>query len=116
MIDMQTRYSLMGMILCCVACACAADQSKTDPQVATILAIEADVAYGEYLSSECSTCHNESSSEKGIPTIHGKESSVFVQALLEYRDKKRSNETMRSIAGALGDEEIAALALYFSSE
>jgi len=109
------------LMLFCLSCGAdetekTTETTKQDPRVAEILAMDSDTAYGEYLGSECSTCHNETSSDKGIPTIHGREASHLINALLEYRDKQRSNETMQSIAGALSDEEIAALAAYFSSE
>ena len=33
----------------------------------------------------------------------------------EYRDKKRNNPVMQTIAGKLSNDEIAALAAYFGS-
>lgn len=88
----------------------------TDSRVATILKLESDAAYGEYLASECSTCHNTSSADNGIPIIHGQDQQALIEALLAYQDKKRDNETMQSVAGALGNDEIGALALYFSGQ
>lgn len=93
-----------------------ANGTSIEERIDTILALENDVDYGAYLASECGTCHNENSADKGIPVIHGKEAMFLVKALLEYKEKIRSNETMISIAGALGDEEIGALAVYFNSK
>jgi len=85
-------------------------------EVERILALSQDVAYGEYLSGECTTCHAVSkSTDSAVPVIHGNEASLIVQALLEYRSGDRSNTTMQSVAGALGDEEIAVIAYYFST-
>lgn len=78
-----------------------------------ILAIRGDPAYGEYLSSECVTCHQASGADKGIPSITGWPSETFVTALHAYKNKARDNRVMQLIASTLSDEEIAALAAYF---
>ena len=36
-----------------------------------ILAIVGDIDYGEYLSSECTTCHHAQGLDEGIPSITG---------------------------------------------
>jgi cytochrome c len=72
-------------------------------------------AYGEYLSSECVTCHQLSGNSPGIPAIAGLPEATLIQSLQEYRDKKRTNEVMQNVAVRLGDKEIAALAAYFGS-
>ena len=77
-----------------------------------VLSVEADRDYGEYLAGECMTCHN--GQDTNIPVIKGKERVYIVDALIEYKDLTRSNETMRSIAGSMGKDEIAALAAYYS--
>jgi len=80
---------------------------------ADILAIEGDVEYGEYLGSECKTCHQVSGSDDGIPNIVGLANDDFVTAMHAYREKYRENPVMQVIANRLNDEEIAALAAYF---
>lgn len=72
-------------------------------------------AYGEYLSSECVTCHQLSGNFAGIPPIVGWPEASFVEIMREYKEKKRDNAVMQTIAGRLGDKEIAALAAYFGS-
>jgi cytochrome c553 len=75
-----------------------------------------DRALGEYLSSECVTCHQLSGKQQpGIPSIVGRPAAVLVQSLNEYRTKQRPNEVMQTVAGKFSNEEIAALAAYFSS-
>jgi len=75
-----------------------------------------DKALGEYLSSECVTCHQLSGREQpGIPSIIGVPEAGLAAALIEYKDKKRSNPVMQTIAGKFSSEEIAALAAYFGS-
>lgn len=86
----------------------------TDHSVAPeILAIQGDPAYGEYLSGECTTCHQASGGDAGIPSIVLWPEEDFVTAMHAYRDKVRPNPVMQMIAGRLSNEEIAALAAYF---
>jgi len=80
-----------------------------------ILAIAGDPDYGEYLSSECITCHQASGADKGIPSITGWPRDVFVIAMHAYKDKVRPHPVMQMMAGRLSDEEIAGLAAYFES-
>lgn len=87
-----------------------------DPPVsAETLAIKGDAEYGEYLGSECLTCHQADGSQQGIPSITGWQSDRFVRVMHAYKKKVRENPVMRSIAGALGPEEIASLAAYFKN-
>ena len=79
-----------------------------------ILAIEGDVAYGEYLSSDCTTCHQEDGqATMGVPAIVGWPTENFVYAMHAYKEKVRENPVMQMMAGNLGAEEIAAIAAYF---
>jgi cytochrome c553 len=74
-----------------------------------------DRALGEYLSSECVTCHQITGKHEGIPPIIGWPESSFVEIMDEYRSKKRTNPVMQTIAGRFSNDEIAALATYFGS-
>jgi cytochrome c len=78
-----------------------------------ILAIVGDRAYGEYLSSECLTCHQRSGANEGIPGIIGWPAEDFVIAMHAYKRQIRPHPVMQMMAGRLSDEEIAALAAYF---
>ncbi len=73
------------------------------------------IAYGEYLSSQCVTCHQLSGIDNGIPSIVGWDTSSFYRVMVSYRLKERENKVMRTIAASLSDEEIKALAVYFSA-
>lgn len=75
----------------------------------------ADVAFGQYLSSECVTCHRVDGQDVGIPSIVGWPAEQFVAVLKSYKNKDRPNPVMQSAAGRLGDDEMAALAAYFGS-
>lgn len=78
-----------------------------------ILAIQGDPEYGEYLSSECVTCHRTDGSDAGIPSITNWPDEDFVVAMHAYKRKLRPHPVMQMMAGRLSDEEIASLAAYF---
>ena len=78
-------------------------------------AIAADKAFGQYLSSECVTCHQLSGRYEGIPPIVGWPEPIFIEAMQDYRKKRRDNPIMQTVADRLSAEEIAALAAYFGS-
>jgi cytochrome c553 len=74
-----------------------------------------DRALGEYLSSECVTCHQLSGRYQGIPPIIGWPEASFIEIMNEYREKRRTNPVMQTIAGKFSNDEVAALAAYFGS-
>jgi len=74
---------------------------------------QGDKALGQYLSSECVTCHQLSGRHHGIPPIVGWPEQSFVEIMDEYRSKKRGNPVMQTIAAKFSKDEIAALAAYF---
>jgi cytochrome c553 len=75
-----------------------------------------DRALGEYLSSECVTCHQVSGRQVGgIPAIIGLPEDAFTALMESYKRRERDNQVMQTMAGRLSEEEIAALAAYFGS-
>ncbi|MEB8388586.1 c-type cytochrome [Rhodobacteraceae bacterium KMM 6894] len=78
-----------------------------------ILALVGDAEYGEYLSSECLSCHMADGSAQGIPSITRWPTEDFVVAMHAYKAGLRPHPVMQMMAGRLSDEEIAALAAYF---
>jgi cytochrome c len=83
---------------------------EVDP---TILALQGDPEYGEYLSSECVSCHQIDGTDTGIPSITNWPIEDFVIAMHAYKDKNRVHPVMQMMAGRLSAEEIAGLAAYF---
>ncbi len=79
------------------------------------LAIVGDADYGEYLASECITCHQADGDDDGIPGISHWYEEDFVIAMHAYKQKLRPHPVMQMMAGRLSDEEIAALATYFAN-
>ncbi len=93
-----------------------ADPTAIAPEVELppeILAMVGDPEYGEYLSSECKTCHQPDGNDDGIPSITNWPAEDFVVAMHAYKQKLRPHPVMQMMAGRLSDEEIAALAAYF---
>ena len=80
-----------------------------------ILAIVGDIDYGEYLSSECTTCHHSQGLDEGIPSITGWPIESFVWALHSYKSGARNHPIMEMITQRLSNEEIASLAIFFES-
>jgi cytochrome c len=80
-----------------------------------ILSIVGDPEYGEYLSNECTTCHQVDGSNDGIPSITQWPEEDFVVAMHAYKRKLRPHPVMQMMAGRLSGEEIAALAAYFKT-
>ncbi len=80
-----------------------------------ILAIQGDPEYGEYLSSECVSCHQVDGTGDGIPSITRWPEEDFVVAMHAYKHKLRPHPVMQMMAARLSNEEIAALAAYFKS-
>ena len=78
-------------------------------------AAQGDKVLGEYLSSECVTCHQLSGRYQGIPPIIGWPEASFVEIMNEYREKRRSNPVMQTIVAKFSSDEVAALAAYFGS-
>lgn len=79
-----------------------------------VLAIVGDTDYGEYLASECKTCHQQDGSDQGIPSITQWPTEDFVVAMHAYKRQIRPHPVMQMMASRLSDEEIAALAAYFA--
>jgi len=80
-----------------------------------ILALKGDPDYGEYLSSECTTCHQADGSDQGIPAITGWPTEDFVVAMHAYKRQLRPHPVMQMMAGRLSNDEIAALAAFFAT-
>lgn len=90
------------------------EAAGADYEVApAILSLAGDVAYGEYLSSDCTSCHQPNGGDSGIPNITGWPVAQFVTVMHAYKDKARVHPVMEMMAGRLSNEEIAALAAYF---
>jgi cytochrome c553 len=77
--------------------------------------LAADAAYGEYLASECVTCHG-ANADTSIPALDTLRYEQLIAALKAYRAGSRINPVMQSVARSLDDAAIEALAAYFSGQ
>lgn len=119
MADAQDRTDLIAYLKSVSEGLPAADPARP-PQArsemgAAAMALDGDPDYGEYLSSECVTCHQITGRADGIPSIIGWPKVAFIRALFEYKTNVRSHQVMQNMTTNLGNEEIASLAAYFGS-
>jgi cytochrome c len=80
-----------------------------------VLAIRGDREFGEYLATECTTCHQRDGTAAGIPSITHWPEERFVVAMHAYKQGLRPHQVMQTVARRLDNEEIAALAHYFAT-
>ena len=75
------------------------------------------IALGKEKSNTCAACHGASgiATNPIWPTLAGQHTSYIINALKSYQDGRRNDPIMKSMAAALSDETIQALASYFSS-
>jgi cytochrome c553 len=71
--------------------------------------------YGEYLSSQCTSCHQLAARSGGIPPLGHLPRDYFITAMGEYQNGQRDNSTMVNVARSLNDDEILALAYYYTT-
>lgn len=82
----------------------------------TLAQAKGDRELGQYLSSECVTCHQLSGKQTaGVPAIVGWPEEQFVAVMGAYKNRERENAVMRAIAGRLSKSDIEALAAYFGA-
>jgi cytochrome c len=82
---------------------------------ASLLSMQADADYGEYLASDCAACHNAGAQSSGNYNIAGRSRAEFLHLMLAYRARALPNPIMQMTAARLSDDELVALAEYFSS-
>ena len=106
-----TNCALLSFSLLLVQPALEAD--VLGDRIDKIMSLSVDQDYAAYLAEACISCH-QSEQGTGTPVIEGMAKQRIVISLLLYQNGSRINATMNSIASGLGDEEVAALAKYFS--
>lgn len=74
-----------------------------------------DLAYGQYLWSECVACHGASVDGGAIPAIAQLPAAEFAAALHDYQFGRRTNPVMQNVARSLDDGQIRALATYLTA-
>lgn len=70
---------------------------------------------GERLAFECLTCHRRDGKDLGIPGIVAMSETDIVTALTLYKTGLRPNRVMVSVAAALDQAQMEAVARYLSA-
>ena len=82
--------------------------------------IKGDVKAGETKNAMCSGCHAIKGYQASFPEVHkvpmisGQSAKYIVSSLNAYKKGERKHPTMRGIAEALSDQDMADLAAYYS--
>lgn len=71
---------------------------------------------GEYLSGDCTACHQLKGQAPGIPVITGWPVEAFVTVMVAYKEGEREHALMQNVARRLSDEDIQALAVFFAKQ
>jgi cytochrome subunit of sulfide dehydrogenase len=84
---------------------------------ADAVAQRADPNLGRNLAAACANCHGTNgASQPGMPALAGRERSYLAQQMQDFKTGKRPATVMHQIAKGYGDEQIDALAAYFSAQ
>lgn len=88
--------------------------------VTSVQAFEGDAQRGRVLAETCLGCHAVPSYTNTYPTYHvpkvgGQNEAYIISALLDYRSGNRAHSTMHRNAESLSDQDIADIAVFFSS-
>ena len=88
--------------------------------VASAQAFEGDAKRGRVLAETCLGCHAVPSYTNTYPTYHvpkvgGQNEAYIISALLDYRSGNRPHGTMHKNALSLSDQDIADIAVFFST-
>ena len=81
------------------------------------LAQGTDPNLGRNLAAACANCHGTNGmSVQGMPNLAGQQRAYLVQQMQDFRTGKRPATIMHQIAKGYTDEQIEALAAYFSAQ
>jgi cytochrome c553 len=110
----MTRGVIFAIVLAVLGTCLAGCRSACAEEAAAL------VAYGRHLASECAACHSAEARAGpdragGIPVIAGRPAPELIERLHAFREGRRTNPVMVSVARSLDERQIAALAAYFAS-
>ena len=81
------------------------------------LAQGTDPNLGRNLAAACANCHGTNgASLQGMPGLAGQQRSYLVQQMQDFKAGKRPATIMHQLAKGYTDEQIEALAAYFSTQ
>jgi cytochrome c553 len=77
----------------------------------------ADPNLGRDLAAACANCHGTNgASVQGMPNLAGQQRTYLVQQMQDFKTGKRPATIMHQLAKGYTDEQIDALAAYFSAQ
>ncbi len=78
--------------------------------------LAADARAGQQKASICMSCHGVDGISRTplVPNLAGQKEAYLIKALKDYREGRRDNAIMRSMASDLSDGDIADLAAFFA--
>jgi cytochrome c553 len=81
-------------------------------------ALSSPLSVSEIVNTRCATCHGVlgQSTSPIFPSLAGQNPEYLVKQLKDFRSKKRVSETMAPQVADLSDDNINALAAFFSSQ
>jgi len=82
---------------------------------ADLLALQGDAEFGEYLASDCVSCHT-SSAAQTIPSLEGLPRDSFLHLMAASRQRALPNPIMQITAAKFSNDELAALAEWFATQ
>ena len=77
-------------------------------------AADGDPVAGKRKTLTCNACHGQSGF-KSMPKLGGQSAAYMIAALRAYKEDKRAHATMRDVAHALSEKDIADLAAYYAA-
>jgi len=81
------------------------------------LAQGTDPNLGRNLAAACASCHGTHGvSLQGMPSLAGQQRAYLVQQMQDFKTGKRPATVMHQLAKGYTDEQIDALAAYFSAQ
>jgi len=81
------------------------------------LAQGADPSLARNLAAACANCHGTNGmSVQGMPNLAGQQRTYLVQQMQDFKTGKRPATIMHQLAKGYTDEQIEALAAYFSAQ
>ena len=84
---------------------------------APALAQGADPKLGRNLAAACANCHGTNGvSEQGMPNLAGQQRAFLAQQMQDFKAGRRPATIMHQLAKGYTDEQIEALAAYFSAQ
>ncbi len=76
-----------------------------------------DPNLGRNLAAACANCHGTNGlSQQGMPNLAGQQRTYLAQQMQDFRAGKRPATIMHQIAKGYSEEQIEALAAYFSAQ